>query len=194
MIRKDITYTDYNGITRTESFYFNLSAAEIAEVQAVGINGMSFSEHLERVGNSQDSKEIYSTFTDILRMSYGVKSDDGRRFIKSPELFEEFRQSEAFSELIVEFFSNPTAAADFANQLIPQAAIDKLTKAQNQPAQPQDYRPSARLSESNYIPQNLPPQPGQAAPFPGDVPTQPQVEDFSRPPHEQNQFPNPHQG
>ena len=119
MLKKKIKYTDYNGEEREENFYFNLSKAELLKMELYKKGGMQ--NYLRRIINEQDQVKIVEMFTEIIDMSYGKKSDDGKRFIKTPELLDEFKQSEAYSELYVELVSNADAAAAFINGVIPPA-------------------------------------------------------------------------
>ena len=127
MLKKTITYTDYDGNTRTEDFYFNRSKAEIAEMQ------MSASGGLDRVINQiiaeQDGKRIIELFKDLILRSYGKKSDNGKRFIKSQELRDEFAQTEAYSDLFMELATNADAASEFVNGIIPTTLEVKSTTA-----------------------------------------------------------------
>jgi hypothetical protein len=121
MLKKTFTYTDYNGVERTEDHYFNLNKAEILELEASTTGGLS--EHIKRIVAAQDMPAIYNIFKTIVMMSYGVKSEDGKRFIKKDKngypLAEEFAQTEAFSDLIYELATNDKAAADFMNGIVP---------------------------------------------------------------------------
>ena len=117
MLKKTVTYVDYNGIERTEDFYFNLSKAEITEMELSVEGGLS--KMLEDVVNSKDNKQILSVFKEIILKAYGEKSVDGRRFVKSKELSEEFAQTEAYSELFIELALDEKAAADFINGIMP---------------------------------------------------------------------------
>lgn len=116
MLKKTITYTDYNGVERTEDFYFNLSKAEAIEMQA-NASG-SLEELYRQIVAEQDTAKIYAMFKDLVLKAYGKKSLDGKRFVKSPELSEEFSQTEAFSELIMEIMTKPDAASAFANGIV----------------------------------------------------------------------------
>ena len=129
MLKKTIKYTDYNGVEREEDFYFNLSKAEIAEMELEIPGGMS--EMLKRITAAQDTPTLVKIFKDLILRSYGVKSDDGRRFIKSQQLKEEFSQTEAYSELFMELATNADAASAFINGIIP-ADIAKESKKQIQ--------------------------------------------------------------
>ena len=117
MLKKTITYTDYNGTERNEDFYFNLSKAEIAEME-LGVDG-GLSEKIKKVTSTQNAPQILSIFKDLILKAYGEKSADGRRFIKSAQLRDEFAQTEAYSELFMNLASDSTAAADFVNAIIP---------------------------------------------------------------------------
>lgn len=119
MLKKTITYTDFNGNQRTEDFYFNLSKAELAEWELRenlqgGLSGL-----VERVSGSNDGRLIMDTFRDLIKKTYGVKSEDGRSFRKSDELSEGFLGSEAYSELFMGMISNPGEAAAFVNGIMP---------------------------------------------------------------------------
>lgn len=118
MLKKTIKYTDYNGEERIEDFYFNLSKAEIMEMEMSQNGGMS--EYIKKIVNTQDNVSIMNLFKEIIQKSYGEKSLDGKRFIKNKELTEAFIQTEAYTELFVELVSDADAAAKFVNGIIPQ--------------------------------------------------------------------------
>lgn len=117
MLKKTFTYTDYNGNERTEDHYFNLSRAEIMEME-LGVSG-GFTTMVHRIIAAQDSPTLVKIFKDLILKAYGVKSDDGKRFIKSPELSEEFAQTEAYSQLFMELATNSDKAAEFVNGIVP---------------------------------------------------------------------------
>ena len=122
MLKKTFTYTDYNGVERTEDHYFNLTKAEILELEATTTGGLS--EHIKRIVAAQDLPSIFNLFKSIVMKSYGIKSEDGKRFIKLDKegypLANEFAQTEAFSQLITELATDDKAAADFMNAIVPQ--------------------------------------------------------------------------
>lgn len=122
MLKKTITYVDYNGNERVEDFYFNLTKAEATEMELSVEGGLT--KKLEDIVNSQNNKEIIALFKEIILKAYGEKSQDGKRFIKSEELSEAFSQTEAFSELFMELALDEKAAADFVNGILP-ANINK---------------------------------------------------------------------
>lgn len=117
MIKKTINYVDYNGTERTEDFYFNLSKAEVSEMELSVDGGLS--QMLERIVASKDNKEIIRMFKKIILKAYGEKSADGKRFVKSEELATAFSQTEAYSELFMELATNEDKAAEFVNGIIP---------------------------------------------------------------------------
>lgn len=117
MLKKTIKYTDYNGVERVEDFYFNLSKAEITEMELSVDGGMS--NMLESIVNSNNNKEIVGMFKEIILKAYGEKSEDGKRFIKNKEITEGFAQTEAFSELFVELALNEDKAAEFVKGILP---------------------------------------------------------------------------
>ena len=127
MLKKTITYEDFNGVERKEDFYFNLSKAEIMEMQFGTVGGLDVM--LKKIIDAKDVKSIMDTFKMLILKAYGIKSDDGRRFIKSEEIYKEFEQTEAYSILYMELASDDNAAAEFVNGIIPK---DVATEVSNQ--------------------------------------------------------------
>lgn len=117
MLKKTIKFTDYDGNPREEDFFFNLNKAELTIMEMSEVGG--FKKKMERVIKAQDGPALIKAFQDIIHASYGVKSPDGRKFIKNEEVFEEFRQTEAYSELIMELLSDEKDAADFISKVLP---------------------------------------------------------------------------
>ena len=117
MLKKTIKYTDYDGNEREEDFYFNLSKAEVTEMELSKEGGMS--EYIKKISATQNGPELIKLFKDIIIKSYGEKSLDGKRFIKNKELTEAFTQTEAYSELFVELASNADEAVKFINGIMP---------------------------------------------------------------------------
>lgn len=118
MIKKTVKYNDYNGIERTEDHYFHLNEAEIMELE-MSING-GLSTMIDRVIAAQDGATIMKVFKDIILRAYGVKSDDGRRFIKNQEVRDSFVQTEAYSIIFMELVTDAEKAAEFVNGIIPE--------------------------------------------------------------------------
>ena len=134
MLKKSIKYVDYNGETQTDECYFNLSKSELMEIQVSEKGG--FENYLTALIEEKDQKKIYNLFKEIVLMSYGQKSSDGRTFIKKKmvdgqmiRLRDEFEQTEAFSELMMELLTGgDTAIAEFINKLIPKELADEVAK------------------------------------------------------------------
>lgn len=117
MLKKTIAYTDYNGVDREEVFYFNLSKAEILEMEMGTVGGLE--QMIQNIIDEQDSARLIELFKEIVLKSYGVKSPDGKRFIKSADVVEAFSQTEAFSNLFMELATDADAAAEFVNGIVP---------------------------------------------------------------------------
>lgn len=130
MLKKTIKYTDYNGVERTEDFYFNLNKAEIMEMQLTTVGGLD--AYLKKIISAQDMPTLMRIFKDLVLKSYGVKSDDGRRFIKNDQLREEFEQTEAYSILYMELSTDAEEAAAFVNGIIPADVAKQLPKDPNE--------------------------------------------------------------
>lgn len=126
MIKKTIKFTDYNGNEREMDFYFNLSKAELSEMELSVAGGLG--ERIKRIAAAQDTPEIIKIFKELILKSYGVKSDDGLRFIKSEQLSNEFTQTEAYSTLFMELASDDKKAAEFINGIIPSDMKQQLSK------------------------------------------------------------------
>lgn len=124
MLKKTITYTDYNGTERTEDFYFNLTKAEITEMELSTTGGLA--EMIKRIVEAQDAPAIVKIFKELVLKAYGVKSPDGKRFVKSDELSTEFSQTEAYSNLFMELATDADAAAKFINGIIPAEAANAV--------------------------------------------------------------------
>lgn len=120
MWKKTITYESFDGKTYTEDFYFHLSRAELTEMELCVTGGMT--AYIKRIVAAEDSKEIVGTFKELILKSYGVKSADGKRFIKNKELCDDFVQCEAYSILFMELATNADAASEFVNAVIPKPA------------------------------------------------------------------------
>jgi len=121
MLKKTIKYEDYNGVERNEDFYFNLTKAELYQME-LGVDG-GFEEYIMKIIKAQDLKTIIDLFKKIILQSYGEKSADGKMFIKTTDdgisLANRFAQTEAFSELYMELATSDTAAADFIKGIMP---------------------------------------------------------------------------
>lgn len=122
MIKETITFEDYNGVTRTEDFHFNLTKAEVMEMEMSQHGGMA--EMIQRIVAEQNAPAIIKIFKDLVLKAYGKKSDDGRRFIKNEQLREEFSQTEAYSQLFMKLATDADAAAKFVNGIMPADLAD----------------------------------------------------------------------
>lgn len=117
MLKKTITYTDYNGEERTEDFYFNINKAEIIEMETTTEGGLG--NKLDKMIKAKDAPSLMSFFKELILKSYGEKSDDGRKFVKSKEISNDFAQTEAYSQLFMELITDEEKAASFVNAIIP---------------------------------------------------------------------------
>ena len=117
MYVKEMEYVDFNGVPRKEKFYFNLTKAEVLDMELGKTGG--FTEYIRKIIEAQDTPELMSLFKMLLLKSYGVKSDDGRRFIKNDQVREDFEQTQAFSDLYMLLALNDKEASDFVNGIVP---------------------------------------------------------------------------
>lgn len=137
MLKKTVNYTDYNGEKRTEDVYFNLNELEVVEL-ALDLpdeltDGVSentseqavVAQMLEKLGR----KGIIEFIKSLMKKSYGVKSEDGRSFVKTEKMAEEFTHTAVYSAIIMELMTNDVAAANFVNAIIPADLAAKLTES-----------------------------------------------------------------
>lgn len=132
MLKKTIKYTDFNGVAMEEDFFFNISKAELTELQLATPGG--YGAYIEKIVAAKDVPTLSKLFKELILMSYGEKSADGKRFVKTApdghKLADDFVQTEAYSELYMELVTDDKAAAAFVNGIIPQG-LDQKTIAQN---------------------------------------------------------------
>jgi hypothetical protein len=117
MLKKTIKYEDYGGNERTEDFYFHLSKAEVMTMEMSAPGGLR--KMFQKIIDEMDGKRIVEVFKDIILKSYGERSPDDKRFIKTSELSAAFSQTEAYSNLFMELAQDAQAAAAFVNGIIP---------------------------------------------------------------------------
>jgi len=117
LLKKRVTYTDFNGKEVTEELRFHLSKAELIEMEVAYQGGLG--AYLQRIVETNDGGKILAAFKRLLLDSYGVVSEDGKRFIKSEKAKEEFASTEAYSTLFMELATNAEAAAEFVNGIMP---------------------------------------------------------------------------
>lgn len=132
MLKKTITYTDYDGNERTEDFYFNISKAELTELQYSVKGGLK--NILEKAVQEKDGPTIMQLSKEIVLKAYGVKSNDGRRFMKSEEITKEFVETEAYVNLFMELATDEKAAIAFAEGVLPkfdEANVTTVAAAHN---------------------------------------------------------------
>lgn len=126
MLKKTITYTDFNGDERTEDYYFNLTKAELMEMELGVIGGMQ--AKMERIIKEHNTPELLDTFRGLILKSYGVKSPDGKRFMKSKEIVDDFVSTEAYSVLFVELATDEDAAQKFISAIMPADVQEAMAK------------------------------------------------------------------
>jgi hypothetical protein len=126
MLTKKITYPDYNGVNRTETFYFNLTQAEVIEMEYEIDGGLS--AMIDRLIEAIDLPEIIKILKKLILKAYGVKSPDGKKFVKSPELATAFSQTEAYSVLFMELATDAKAASEFINGILPDPTPEQQTQ------------------------------------------------------------------
>lgn len=126
MYKETITYTDFNGVERTEDFYFHLTKAEIVKMELMTKG--SFTDMLQRIINAKDTPDIIREVNRLILTSYGVKSADGKIFHKSDEIRANFENSEPYSVMFMKLISDDEAAAKFVNGIMPKEVLEAAAK------------------------------------------------------------------
>lgn len=121
-------YEDYNGVEREEDFYFNLTTTELMKMEYGTEGGLA--EKIKKINAAKDTIQIMNTFEEFLKLSYGQKSDDGKRFIKSPELLKEFMETPAYSQIYMRLGTDEKAAVDFINHVVPANILAQVNKVE----------------------------------------------------------------
>ena len=129
MYKKTINYTDFNGVDRKEDFYFNFMKAELVEMNMSTGGGLK--SFIERITNTQDQIELIKLFKELVPKAYGIKSDDGKRFIKNQELRDAFEQTNAYNELFMMLATNEKEAVKFINGIMPADLVAEAQKEAN---------------------------------------------------------------
>ncbi len=129
MLKKVITYVDFDENERTEAFYFNLTEAELANLELTHPGG--YGDYLDKIVKAKDRARMIELFKELIHMSYGVKSDDGKRFVKSPEALNDFVSTNAYSDLFMELASDDEAAANFVNGILPKRLLAQAKAQQS---------------------------------------------------------------
>jgi hypothetical protein len=131
MLKKDITYTNLDGDEVTETFYFHLSKVEIIEMEVAHPGGLA--NYLTQIGQAEDGAKLMAAFREFISKTVGRRSEDGSKFIKNEDITEAFMSSDAYSELVFQFFTDTNAAIEFVNAVVPRnlqeqaAAVSKTT-------------------------------------------------------------------
>lgn len=129
MLKKTVTYVDYDGNERTETLHFNLTRAELAEMELATPGGLQ--ARMTRIVNEKDTNKLIQLIKDFIVKSYGVKSDDGKKFIKSEELTRDFMQTEAYSSVFMEMVTDEKALGLFLLGIVPKDLANEVAKHQN---------------------------------------------------------------
>lgn len=127
MLKKKIKFEDFNGDQAEETHYFNLSKAELIEME-VSYGNVGLEKHIQALIDAEDNKGLIKEFKEIILMAYGHKSDDGRRFVKSDEIREAFAQTAAYQELFLQLATDDKAAAQFIIGIVPKDMSEEVEK------------------------------------------------------------------
>lgn len=141
MLKKTITYKNlFDDSEITEDFWFHLSAPEAVKLELSAKGGIS--DKLKKIVESGDAREILETFESILEAAYGRRSEDGKRFEKSPSLWEEFKQTNAYEKLFFELVTDATASSAFVKGILPADLLTQAAKKNEETPSDSEDRPA----------------------------------------------------
>lgn len=130
MLREEITYEDFNGDQVTDVFYFNLTQSELLDMEVSATGGLD--AMVNRIVEARDAKSLLEVFKELVLKAYGVKSEDGKRFIKNDELRKEFVQSAAYDKLFVELATDDRKAIAWLSGVLPKGMAGDIEKAEKE--------------------------------------------------------------
>lgn len=139
MLKKTVTYEDFDGNQRTEDLYFNLTKSELMEMQMKTEGGLE--NTIEKITSENDTAKIIEMFKDIIMSAYGVKSEDGKKFRKRPEDKEDFLDSAAYDALFMELISDADAASSFVSGIIPKDMVGEVQEAMKENSKVVEMKP-----------------------------------------------------
>lgn len=152
MLKKTITYEDFDGEKKVGDFFFHLSKAELVELEMSHRGGLSAA--LERIVESEDNKEIIAEFKNIILMAYGERSEDGKRFVKNQELRDEFASTEAYSALFMELVTDTDAATQFVNGIMPAGMAEEVAQVVHEKPELKPVQDVQRISRADAVRMN----------------------------------------
>lgn len=126
MIKKTVTYKDLNGKERTETFYFHYFESEIMDMEMSEEGGLA--ERIQRIIDAKDQASLLKVIKKFVVDAYGIKSDDGRRFIKNQDVKDAFVECPAYSKIYMELLTNDELAAEFVNKVVPEDMAAQLAE------------------------------------------------------------------
>jgi hypothetical protein len=152
MIKKTLEFKNFRGEKETGEFYFNMSEGELIKLQLSAIDQKteSFQDKLNKIANGLQGRELVNVIDDLVLNAYGVKSTDGKRFVKNNDLLEEFTSSNAYSALIKELFTDAGKLAEFVNGVVP-ADLVESTKAEAEQLSAREKAEKALAAKGGYI-------------------------------------------
>jgi hypothetical protein len=152
MIKKTLTFKNYRGEKETEDFYFNMSEGELTlmQVRAIDQKTESFSDKLDKIAKGLQGQELADVIEDLVLKSYGVKSTDGKLFVKNPQILESFTASGAYSVLITELFSIEGSLTEFVNGVVPEDLVENAKAQANEQISAREKAQQALAAKGGY--------------------------------------------
>lgn len=147
MLKHEIKYTDYDGDKHEESFYFNLNEVEMIELEVEHSDGLY--NWLDKLVKMEDRKEMWYEFKRIVLLSYGVKTPDGKSFMKSPEITTAFEYHAAFNQLMKDITTDEDIAATFINGIMPPEMVKAAEKAAKEEREAKEKKEAEKAKDQS---------------------------------------------
>ncbi len=154
MLKKTIEFVDYFGNPRKQDFYFNLTKSELMEMELYADGGLE--RLIEKIIQTQDNKRLVEYFKEIIFKSYGEKSEDGTRFIKSVDLSIAFSQTPAYDKLFMELATDAEKASEFINGIVPEDISKQLKEEQSRTSSGKTMNPALAAVQNKTVPLAIP--------------------------------------
>lgn len=133
MLKQTITYEDFDENQVTEDLYFNISRIVVVENAEELTRRWKEIEAMlkgdeKRELNTHEVMMLIGIVKYMMELSYGVKSDDGRVFDQSPELWNRFTHMAAFDAFLFGLFEDTNKATSFIAGIFPKSLRDEAAK------------------------------------------------------------------
>lgn len=151
MYKVDLEHENFDGETVTSTLYFNITKTRLAK-------NLELRDELDEIqkmigGETRELtpgeiQKIVNLVEKIMKISYGVRSEDGKRFDQRADRWEEFQQTAAYDAFLYSLFETPSKATEFMVGVMPK---DLIRQAEAQIKQVEEANPSKELTTAELL-------------------------------------------